>query len=194
MKRNWILATMLLLFTNAANALIISIDGYGDVPAEGMEITLTEADAEEDFMTGKMRMGIQGTLLCTAPLTVTIKRSASGLEDEFCCAGTCKTGNAEQQEVQSYSISGIATWFAHYTPAEGSGETIVYTFSDGTESYDVTVRYLYHNTSGISQVSADAANSAIHSITGVAFPQGTERADLPAGVYIIGGKKEIIIR
>lgn len=38
---------------------------------------------------------------------------------------------------------GVANWFVHYTPAPGSDETVVYTFSDGTETRTLTVHYNY---------------------------------------------------
>ena len=72
-------------------ALIISVANYGDIPAEGMELTINEA--EEDILSGDMLMKISGTLLSTNPLTVTITRSAEGLNDEFCCANQCTVGN-----------------------------------------------------------------------------------------------------
>ncbi len=83
MKRNWMIAALLLV-TTVANALVVSVNGYGEIPAGGMELTLTEA--EEDIMSGKMRMETAGPLLCSGELTVTISRSNTGLADEFCCA------------------------------------------------------------------------------------------------------------
>ena len=127
-------------------ALIISVAGQGDIPAEGMELTINEA--EEDILSGDMLMKVSGTLLSTNPLTVTITRSAAGITDEFCCANQCTVGNKETSESLSFTPDGIANWYIHYTPTPGSYETITYLFSDGSESRSLTVHFDY-TTQGI---------------------------------------------
>jgi hypothetical protein len=127
-------------------ALIISVAGKGDIPAEGMELTINEA--EEDILSGDMLMKVSGTLLSTNPLTVTITRSAEGLNDEFCCANQCTVGNRETSEDLSFTPGGMANWYIHYTPTPGSNETITYLFSDGSESRSLTVHFDY-TTQGI---------------------------------------------
>lgn len=127
-------------------ALIISVAGQGDIPAEGMELTINEA--EEDILSGDMLMKVSGTLLSTNPLTVTITRSAEGLNDEFCCANQCTAGNGETSEDLSFTPGGMANWYIHYTPTPGSYETITYLFSDGSESRSLTVHFDY-TTQGI---------------------------------------------
>lgn len=143
---------MLLLFTHA-NALIVSIDGYGDIPENGLEITLSQA--EMDIATGEMQMELQGSLLCTAPLNVSILRSATGLSDEFCCAGACTAGNGETSQTLNYSPAGPVDWFFHYYPAANSDETIVYTFTDASESRTLTVHFQY-TTEAIGQTESAA--------------------------------------
>lgn len=127
-------------------ALIISVAGQGDIPAEGTELTVNEA--EEDILSGDMQMKVSGTLLSTNPLTVTITRSAAGLNDEFCCANQCTVGNKETSENLSFTPDGMANWYIHYTPTPGSYETITYLFSDGSESRSLTVHFDY-TTQGI---------------------------------------------
>ena len=127
-------------------ALIISVAGQGDIPAEGMELTINEA--EEDILSGDMLMKVSGTLLSTNPLTVTITRSAAGITDEFCCANQCTVGNKETSESLSFTPDGMANWYIHYTPTPGSYETITYLFSDGSESRSLTVHFDY-TTQGI---------------------------------------------
>ncbi len=122
-------------------ALIISVANKGDVPAEGMELTINEA--EEDILSGDMQMKLEGTLLCTNPLTVTITRSSAGITDEFCCANQCTVGNRETSEDLSFTPGGMANWYIHYTPTPGSYETITYLFSDGSESRSLTVHFDY---------------------------------------------------
>ena len=127
-------------------ALIINVANYGDIPAEGMELTINEA--EEDILSGDMQMKVSGTLLSTNPLTVTITRSAEGLNDEFCCANQCTVGNKETSENLSFTPDGMANWYIHYTPTPGSYQTITYLFSDGSESRSLTVHFDY-TTQGI---------------------------------------------
>lgn len=127
-------------------ALIINVANYGDIPAEGMELTINEA--EEDILSGDMLMKVSGTLLSTNPLTVTITRSEEGLNDEFCCANQCTVGNGEISEDLSFTPGGMANWYIHYTPTPGSYETITYLFSDGSESRSLTVHFDY-TTQGI---------------------------------------------
>ena len=127
-------------------ALIISVAGQGDIPAEGTELTVNEA--EEDILSGDMQMKVSGTLLSTNPLTVTITRSAAGLNDEFCCANQCTVGNKETSESLSFTPDGMANWYIHYTPTPGSLETITYLFYDGSESRSLTVHFDY-TTQGI---------------------------------------------
>ena len=127
-------------------ALIISIADYGNVPTEGMELTINEA--QEDDLSGEMLMELEGSLLCSNPLTVTITRSSEGLIDEFCCANQCIGGNGETSQTLNFTPGGMASWYIHYTPTPGSYETINYLFDDGTESRSLTVHYDY-TTQGI---------------------------------------------
>ena len=130
-------------------ALIISIADYGNVPTEGMELTINEA--QEDDLSGEMLMELEGSLLCSTPLTVTITRSSEGLIDEFCCAGQCIGGNKETSQTLDFTPGGMANWYIHYTPTPGSYETISYLFDDGTESRSLTVYYDY-STQGMETV------------------------------------------
>ena len=133
---------MAMMAMQSANALIVSVQGEGDVPAEGMELLITEG--EEDVLSGKYTMELRGTLLSSATqLTVQIFRSASGLEDEFCCGIECTAGNGETEETKVFTVSGVANWYSHYVPVPGSDETIRYVFSDGTDQVELRVRYVY---------------------------------------------------
>lgn len=151
MKRNYILAAICLLWAINANALIVSVGEY-ELDEEGLELTLNEA--EEDPLSGKMLMKLDGALLSNGPLTVTITRSAAGLTDEFCCAGNCINGNGQASETLHFTTNGATKWYVHYTPVPNSHETIVYTFSDGTESLTLTVHYNY-DAQGIEEVQKD---------------------------------------
>ena len=144
MKRNIWIALGLLMTINS-HALVVSVDG-GDIPEEGMELTITEA--EEDILSGEMVMKLNGTLLCNGPLTVTISRSSEGIIDEFCCANQCTGGNEELTESLHFNPGGMASWFIHYNPAADSKETIVSTLQEGQELRSLTVHSQY-STEGI---------------------------------------------
>ena len=122
-------------------ALVISVTGYEDIPEQGMEVTVNEA--YEDILSGDMLMKVEGSLICSNPLTVTITRSSEGLTDEFCCAGQCIGGNEETSQTLHFAPGGMASWYIHYTPTPGSYETITYLFDDGSESRTLTVHYDY---------------------------------------------------
>ena len=149
MKRK-LLTTLICLISLHVNALIVSINDYGDIPDTGMEITLTEA--EEDVLTGEITAELSGTLLCNEPLTVTINRSVTGIEDEFCCAGECTAGNGQMTETLHFTPNGPTNWFTHFQPAN-SFVTIVYTFSTASESRTLTVHY--NITQGLDDVQSD---------------------------------------
>lgn len=141
MKRNYILAALCLLLTINAHALIVNVNGFGEVPETGLEITVNEA--EENPLSGKMTMGVSGTLLSTTPLTVTITRSSAGLSDEFCCAGQCTAGNEETSETLVFLPNGLANWYCHYMPSAGTSEMVTYCFSDGQTSRSIVIHYQY---------------------------------------------------
>ena len=141
MRRNLLVQALCLLFTINAQALIVNVNGQGEIPEEGMELTI--AEAEQDPLTGQMLMELQGDLLSNGNLTVTISRSANGLADEFCCADQCTSGNGETAEVLSFSPDGIASWFTHYAPQPNSQVTVTYRFEDSAESRTLTVHYNY---------------------------------------------------
>ena len=123
-------------------ALIINITGYGDIPAEGMEITLDQPAT--DFMTGQPMFKLNGTLNGTTALNVTITRSETDLDDEFCCAGQCIPGNGELSQSPQFTFSEESTsWFVHYSPKPASNVSILYTFTDGTDSRELRVNYVY---------------------------------------------------
>lgn len=130
-------------------ALVISVTGYEDIPEQGMEVTVNEA--YEDILSGDMLMKVEGSLICSNPLTVTITRSSEGLIDEFCCAGQCIGGNEETSQTLHFTPGGMASWYIHYTPTPGSYETITYLFDDGSENRTLTVHFDY-TTQGVESI------------------------------------------
>lgn len=148
------------LAIQSARALIVSVKGEGEVPEEGLDLLVTEA--EEDVLTGQAVMSLEGDLLTDATqVTVRITRSASGLTDEFCCGNNCTAGNGQTDEVKTFSIDGLAHWYTHYTPVEGSDVTITYLFDDGEASLELRVHYIY-SADAVEQVGTDAKRNNKH--------------------------------
>ena len=135
--------------------LIINLSGYGEIPAEGLQIDVTEA--QQDPLSGVMVMKLEGTLECQDTLRVTITRSSEELEDEFCCSDKCKPGNGETTQEMTFTPNGDANWFVHYLPEPNSDETITYLFSGDAESRTLTVRYLY-TAEGVEDVQSNTHN------------------------------------
>jgi len=132
-------------------ALIINVNGHGQIPAEGMDLVVTKA--ESDPFTGQSLMSLEGTLETSNPLTVTITRSQSGLTDEFCC-GQCTSGNGQTTETLSFTPGGTSNWYVHYYPAENSDVQVSYLFSDGTDSRELRVHYFY-SAQGVETITGD---------------------------------------
>ncbi len=140
-------------------ALVLNVTGYGSVPEAGKDITITEATINP--MTGKAQMELNGTVNCETTLTVTITRSKTGLNDEFCCADVCTGGNEELQETHTFEPQGESSWFVHYQPAAGSDVQVNYLFSDGTESRELRVHYIYEMQSVDSPKSQEPARKVL---------------------------------
>ena len=178
-----VIAVTLFIATNA-NALLVSVQGHGELSAEGMNLTVTEGGI--DMLSGNYVMELNGTVLSqSGSLEVTITRSEIGITDEFCC-GQCATGNGELTQSISFSTSGPQTWFLHYSPAANSDVTITYVFSDGVESQTLTVHYI-HESQDIPNIPAEQS-ADVYTIDGTKV--GNARvSELPAGLFIHGNNK-----
>ncbi len=185
MKKISTLLAIVLMSFQTANALIVSIDGEDEIPEEGIELTITEA--EEDPLSGEQVMELSGNLLASSQLTVKITRSEKEVKDEFCCGEKCTSGNSDIEETLQFNVNGMENWYLHYYPKEKSDVTIEYVFSDETDTLKMTVHYLY-GTEDIEAVEAEQHSRAIYTMTGA--QTGYEDIDqAPAGIYIQGGKK-----
>lgn len=122
-------------------ALILNLAGYGEIPEEGLDLVVTEA--EIDLTTDEPVMSLEGDLMADGQLDVTITRSQSGIVDEFCCANQCTPGNKETTETRSFTPSGVTSWYIHYSPTPDSDVQITYHFADSEESRELRVRYIY---------------------------------------------------
>lgn len=130
---------------NSAQALVVVLDGYGEIEENDIEYPLFTA--EEDPLTGQMVMGIKGSVLTNGQLKVGIVREETGVEDEFCCAGQCTSGNREVTQFLDYEQTGVIEWYAHYYPEPNSYVKISYTFTEtaqeGFQYKVITVYYTY---------------------------------------------------
>ena len=155
------------------------------------DTTIIVTDFEEDW-DGNPEMSAKGQISSTSTkITVTIERSAEGLNDQF-CLGACFQGNGEKTEV----IEDIKLpeeknlWLTHFYPTESSETTIAYTFNDGVNpAITLTIKYSYLMTA-VEDVIAPQYNGKIYNLLGQEMPS-TELNELPKGIYIINGKKYI---
>ena len=181
MKKFFILA-MAAALAIQANALVVEVNGE-EIPAEGKEITVTES--EIDIFTEMPQMSVEGMLSTSATnVNVTIQRSETGLEDQFCCGGQCTNGNGETTEERSFAIGSITDWYVHYFPAKAGETTTTYIFSDGTESRRLIVHFNY-TTEGTEDVQS-VKNGAIYNISGARMNNAA-----PGSIYIQNGQKRI---
>lgn len=155
------------------------------------DTTIIVTEYEEDFISGKMVMSLAGYVTpANKKLNVTIERSSIHSNDQF-CLGSCFQSNGElKQELSIDLFTATGDWQTHLYPTEPGTTTIAYTFDDSVNpAITLTVKYSYL-TSSVDNVVAPLHNGIIYSILGQKMPT-TDLNELPAGIYIINGKKYI---
>jgi hypothetical protein len=167
-----------------------------DENEEDIETTITKdttiivTNYEEDW-DGNPEMTAKGKVSSTSnKITITIERSAEGLNDQF-CLGSCLQGNGEKTQVEELTLGPVNNiWFAHFYPTEPSETTIAYTFNDGVNpAITLTIQYNYAMTA-VENVVAPQYNGKIYNLLGQEMPS-KNLSELPKGIYIINGKKFI---
>lgn len=158
-------------------------------------IVVSEYEYDEDLE--EATMGVEGVMYSddTQDITVSITRSATGIFDQFCAAGNCVPGNSELTQELNFTVgtlSSMRRWFTHYTVYEASTETIAYTFDDGINpTLTLTVKYSYNDeNTAVEDVLVRPTDNAIYNLLGQRMPTN-ELSELPAGIYIVNGKKII---
>ena len=158
-------------------------------------IVVSEYEYDEDLE--EATMGVEGVMYSddTQDITVSITRSATGIFDQFCAAGNCVPGNSELTQELNFTVgtlSSMRRWFTHYTVYEAGTETIAYTFDDGINpTLTLTVKYSYKDeNTAVEDVVVRPTNNAIYNLLGQRMPTN-ELSELPAGIYIVNGKKII---
>ena len=155
------------------------------------DTTIIVTEYEEDFISGKMVMSLAGYVTpANKKLNVTIERSSIHSNDQF-CLGSCFQSNGElKQELSIDLFTATGDWQTHLYPTEPGTTIIAYTFDDSVNpAITLTVKYSYL-TSAVDNVVAPHHNGIIYSILGQKMPT-TDLNELPAGIYIINGKKYI---
>ena len=158
-------------------------------------IVVSEYEYDEDLE--EATMGVEGVMYSdeTENITVSITRSATGIFDQFCAAGNCIPGNSELTQELNFTVgtlSSMRRWFTHYTVYEAGTETIAYTFDDGINpTLTLTVKYSYKDeNTAVEDVVVRPTDNAIYNLLGQRMPTN-ELNELPAGIYIVNGKKII---
>jgi hypothetical protein len=158
-------------------------------------IVVSEYEYDEDLE--EATMGVEGVMYSddTQDITVSITRSATGIFDQFCAAGNCVPGNSELTQELNFTVgtlSSMRRWFTHYTVYEAGTETIAYTFDDGINpTLTLTVKYSYNDEdTAVEDVVVRPTDNAIYNLLGQRMPTN-ELNELPAGIYIVNGKKII---
>lgn len=154
------------------------------------DTTFIVTNYEEDW-DGNPEMTAKGQVSSSSSkITMTIERSAEGLNDQFCLGG-CLQGNGKQKEVVDITLRPESNiWLAHFYPTEPSETIISYKFDDGVNpAITLTVKYSYLMTA-IEDVVAPQYNGIIYNLLGQQM-QTTSLNELPKGIYIINGKKFI---
>lgn len=158
-------------------------------------IVVSEYEYDEDLE--EATMGVEGVMYSddTQNITVSITRSATGIFDQFCAAGNCVPGNSELTQELNFTVgtlSSMRRWFTHYTVYEAGTETIAYTFDDGINpTLTLTVKYSYKDeNTAVEDVVVRPTDNAIYNLLGQRMPTN-ELSELPAGIYIVNGKKII---
>ena len=158
-------------------------------------IVVSEYEYDEDLE--EATMGVEGVMYSdeTENITVSITRSATGIFDQFCAAGNCVPGNSELTQELNFTVgtlSSMRRWFTHYTVYEAGTETIAYTFDDGINpTLTLTVKYSYNDeNTAVEDVLVRPTDNAIYNLLGQRMPTN-ELSELPAGIYIVNGKKII---
>lgn len=188
MKKLFVLTASLMLAT-FSHAVILSVNGVGDIEAD---TTITVTAYEEDPLSGTKLMEVKGKILCSASqLKVELTRSEAGLDDQLCLGQQCTPGDAALTQEMNFAVSGLMDWYTHYSVVEGKTYTIAYKFMDGETPLTLTIIY-DAQAQAVENVYATSSREGVYTIFGQQLRADNSTEGLPAGMYIIGGKKQII--
>ena len=156
-------------------------------------IIVTDYEYDEDFE--EATMGVKGIMYSdeTDQIVVNITRTTTGIIDQLCAGGNCVPGNGELTQEIVFTVGTMEhmrQWYTHYTPLVEGIETINYAFSDGINpTITLTIEYNYSMTA-VEDVVVRPTDNAIYNLLGQRMPTN-ELSEIPAGIYIVNGKKII---
>lgn len=156
-------------------------------------IIVTDYEYDEDFE--EATMGVKGIMYSdeTDQIVVNITRTTTGIIDQLCAGGNCVPGNGELTQEIVFTVGTMEhmrQWYTHYTPLVEGIETINYAFSDGINpTITLTIEYNYSMTA-VEDVVVRPTDNTIYNLLGQRMPTN-ELSELPAGIYIVNGKKII---
>ena len=121
--------------------MLLSVDGVGQIKND---TTITISVSEQNPLTGKVQMGVTGSLVCKGQFYVTIEREDTAVQDQFCCADKCVNTNEEKRQQMSFTSDGISSWYTHLYPTEEKIYTVTYIFnSESKQPIRLTIKYNY---------------------------------------------------
>ncbi len=156
-------------------------------------IIVTDYEYDEDFE--EATMGVKGIMYSdeTDQIVVNITRTTTSIIDQLCAGGNCVPGNGELTQEIVFTVGTMEhmrQWYTHYTPLVEGIETINYAFSDGINpTITLTIEYNYSMTA-VEDVVVRPTDNAIYNLLGQRMPTN-ELSEIPAGIYIVNGKKII---
>lgn len=198
MKKVFTIVSALML-TLSANALSIKV-GLATLTSDAtFNVDEQEYNEEQDVYDYVFGGSISST---TGTVVVDITRSEVAVvkdmfdEDYFdtFCVNNCVSGNGELKQTQTFSGvgSGLKPSVLHLTCPVVDGKTFTYNykFTDGEESLTLTL--IYGMPEGVENVRQEAVRQGVFTIFGQQLRRDNSTEDLPAGIYIVGGKKMVI--
>jgi len=179
---------LMLAVAGMMQAMTMSVDGIGFI---NNDTTITVTEANEDPISGELVMGVKGNIVANGELTVVINRYTTGIEDQLCVGSACNPGNQEATQTMVFNLTGMSNWYTHYAPKHSGTYTIEYCFTAESQTIRLTVNYTYLFSS-LNEVKSQPARQGVYSIFGQQLREDNSIDNLPAGIYIVGGKKVVI--
>lgn len=139
-------------------------------------------------------MECKGFVAGSDTMMVTVTRSVAGKDDQLCAADNCVPGN--QELTQEFHFSGITPtnnkWFTHYAPEDMDVYTVSYDFKAGDVVRHLTIVYNPAATALSNPMAEKKQKPGVYTILGQQLRKTSDTEGLPAGMYVVNGKKVIV--
>ncbi len=128
------------------STMVVSMNGM--MLTKDTTISVTEFEKDELASAGKEYVAtLRGKVQGVEGFRVSVHRSETGLEDEFCAADNCRMGDGEVDQDFDFVLRGTdaADWYTHFYPQSGkqSGTTYTYTFKNHEKAIKLTIKYVF---------------------------------------------------